>query len=109
MINNLPSRPQRAWHSISSYEVQENIKSTSNTFAPGYTHITSRHLKVLLQDKAFLQAIIELFNDILTEGVWPNEFKIANTVAIPKPKRDDYTKLKNFRPIALLDCIGKLL
>ncbi|KAF8624372.1 hypothetical protein AX15_005910 [Amanita polypyramis BW_CC] len=45
----------------------------------------------------------------MKEGEWPKEFKIANTVVIPKPKHNDYLKPKNFQPIALLDCVGKLL
>ncbi|KAF8622379.1 hypothetical protein AX15_007063 [Amanita polypyramis BW_CC] len=45
----------------------------------------------------------------MEEGDWPKEFKIANMVVIPKPKQEDYLKPKNFRPIALLDCVGKLL
>ncbi|KAF8622873.1 hypothetical protein AX15_006683 [Amanita polypyramis BW_CC] len=94
---------------ISSFEIKEAIKTTTNTSAPGYSNISWRHLKILLRDAEFITAITTLFNNILDEGLWPREFKIANTVVIPKLKRDDYSKPKNFRPIALLDCIGKLL
>ncbi|KAF8628638.1 hypothetical protein AX15_003772 [Amanita polypyramis BW_CC] len=109
MINDLPTRPQRQWYRISSYEITEAIKTTTNTSAPGYSNISWKHLKMLLRDDEFLTAITTLFNDILDEGQWPSEFKIANTVVIPKPKREDYSKPKIFRPIALLDCVGKLL
>ncbi|KAF8621249.1 hypothetical protein AX15_007935 [Amanita polypyramis BW_CC] len=109
MINDLPSRPERVWHNISAFEIEEAIKTTSNSSVPGYSNLTWRHLKFLLRENNFLLAITTLFNDILTEGVWPKEFKIANTVVILKPKRQDYTVPKNFRPIALLDCVGKLL
>ncbi|KAF8625266.1 hypothetical protein AX15_005476 [Amanita polypyramis BW_CC] len=109
MIKDLPQQPMRAWLAISSFEVREVIKVTSNSSVPGYSNITWCHIKILLREEEFLLAVTTLFNDILTEGQWLSEFKIANTVVILKPKREDYTKLKNFRPIALLDCIGKLL
>ncbi|KAF8622194.1 hypothetical protein AX15_007303 [Amanita polypyramis BW_CC] len=109
MINDLPQHPTRTWQTISNFKVKEAIRTTSNSSAPGYSNITWRHLKILLREDEFLLPITTLFNNILSEGRWPSEFKIANTVVIPKPKREDYTKPKSFRPIALLDCIGKLL
>ncbi|KAF8624441.1 hypothetical protein AX15_005872 [Amanita polypyramis BW_CC] len=109
MINDLPPSPTRPWFSISSFEVKEAIKATMNTSAPGYSNIMWRHLKILLQEEEFIHMITTFYNNILNEGAWPKEFKIANTVVIPKPKRDDYLKPKNFRPIVLLDCVGKLL
>ncbi|KAF8624012.1 hypothetical protein AX15_006087 [Amanita polypyramis BW_CC] len=109
MINALPTRTSRTWYNISSFEILEALKSTSNNSAPGYSSLSWRNLKLLLKDSTFITAITMLYNDILKEGVWPTEFKIANTVVIPKPKRIDYLKPKNFRPIALLDCVGKLL
>ena len=42
-------------------------------------------------------------------GYWPNQFKESITVVIPKPKKTDYSKLKSYRPIVLLSCIGKLM
>ncbi|KAF8621425.1 hypothetical protein AX15_007805, partial [Amanita polypyramis BW_CC] len=109
MISDLPPHATREWNDISSFKIQEAIKKTSNNSALGYSNISWCHLKILLKDAEFILAITTLYNDILRESVWPNEFKIANTVVIPKPKRDDYSKPKNFQPIALLDCVGKLL
>ena len=42
-------------------------------------------------------------------STWPEAFKSSVTVVIPKPHKDDYTQVKNFRPIALLECAGKLI
>ncbi|KAF8626424.1 hypothetical protein AX15_004886 [Amanita polypyramis BW_CC] len=50
-----------------------------------------------------------LFNDIITSGIWPGEFKIADMVVMPKPNKLHYETPKDFRPIALLDCVGKLI
>jgi hypothetical protein len=38
----------------------------------------------------------------------PKTWKEANIVPIPKPDRD-HSICKNYRPIALLSCVGKLL
>ncbi|KAF8627241.1 hypothetical protein AX15_004460 [Amanita polypyramis BW_CC] len=86
MINDLPSHKECPWYSISQFELQEAIKSTTNSSAPGYLQIPWQHIKILLKDTEFLFAITTFFNDILQEGVWPVEFKIVNTVVIPKPK-----------------------
>ncbi|KAF8623006.1 hypothetical protein AX15_006572 [Amanita polypyramis BW_CC] len=109
MINDLPAHPTRDWTPISSFEIREAIKTTMNSSAPGYLNISWSHLKILLRETEFLTTLTMLFNDIMDEGDWPKEFKIANMVVIPKPKCDDYSKPKNFHPITLLDCIGKLL
>ncbi|ETW81314.1 hypothetical protein HETIRDRAFT_244657, partial [Heterobasidion irregulare TC 32-1] len=42
-------------------------------------------------------------------GYWPNQFKISTTIVISKPKKSDYSRLKSYRPIILLSCLGKLM
>ena len=55
------------------------------------------------------KALVKLFNAIMTSGVWPQEFKEVVSVIILKPKKDDYSVPKAYRPIALLNTLGKLL
>ena len=50
-----------------------------------------------------------LANDIVKAGIWLAAFKRRTTVIIPNPNKDDYTKAKCYRPIALLECPGKLI
>ncbi len=42
-------------------------------------------------------------------GYCPTHFKEAITVALRKPGKDDYTQPKSYRPIALLNTLGKAL
>ena len=56
-----------------------------------------------------LDAICFLFNNICDTGVWPSWFKDSLSVIIPKPKKTDYSVPKAYRPIALLNTVGKLL
>jgi hypothetical protein len=50
-----------------------------------------------------------LANACLLTGVWPDEFKVSITVVIPKPGKPSYDTPKSFRPIVLLNTMGKLL
>ena len=50
---------------------------------------------------------LNLFNACFTHGLWPDEFRRSVTVVIPKPGKDDYTKIKSYCPIVLLSTIAK--
>uniref|UniRef100_A0A9Q8PJT4 RNA-directed DNA polymerase from transposon X-element n=1 Tax=Passalora fulva TaxID=5499 RepID=A0A9Q8PJT4_PASFU len=45
----------------------------------------------------------------MAQGHCPKHFKESLTVVLRKPQKEDYTKLKAYRPIALLNTLGKLL
>ena len=64
---------------------------------------------MFLADDVFWLQFLQLANDIITTSVWPDTFKDSIMVIIPKPHKDDYTQAKNFHPIALLECAGKLV
>jgi hypothetical protein len=42
-------------------------------------------------------------------GAHSKSWKVANGVTIPKPGKDDYTKVKGYRVISLLKCLGKVV
>jgi Reverse transcriptase (RNA-dependent DNA polymerase) len=52
---------------------------------------------------------VELFEACLTAGHHPKLWKEAVVCVIPKLNCADYTFAKNFCPISLLECLGKLL
>jgi hypothetical protein len=52
--------------------------------------------------------IVDLFNDILTSGKIPKLFKRGKAIKIPKPGKDG-SDPSNFRPIALLSIVFKIL
>ena len=66
-------------------------------------------LKMFLADSTFHDQFLRFANDIILQGIWPSAFKASTTVVIPKPHKDDYTQAKNFWPIVLLECAGKLV
>ena len=65
--------------------------------------------QAIVKDERALQAFTILFNKIIDEGIWLNQLKDAISCIIPKPKKPAYNVPKAFRPIALLNTIGKLL
>ena len=108
-IRNLPAEDKHLSPAISCTKILEALDSTSNSSTPGGDHITWRHLKLVVKDKRALQALTELFNRVVDEGVWPHQLKSSISCIIPKPKKPVYDVPKAFRPIALLNTIGKLL
>lgn len=88
----------------------ECLQSTSNRSAPGPDHLTWFWLKHLMKKHPdAVIAILALFNACVTFGTHPPIFKASHTVIIPKPNKSDYSRAKAYRPIVLLNCIGKLL
>ena len=53
-----------------------------------------------------LHALLDLFNDIWDDGVFPPGWREATIIPIPKPGKD-HTNPTNYRPIALTSCICK--
>jgi hypothetical protein len=48
-------------------------------------------------------------NACIRAGHWPNHFKESLSVIIPKPGKASYSTPKSFRPIVLLNTLGKLV
>jgi len=65
-----------------------------------------RHLKYILKDKSCL---INIINVCIEIGYWPSYFKILITIIIPKPNKVLYDSSKAFKPIVLLNTLGKLI
>jgi len=56
-----------------------------------------------------LKNIVIIANACFELGYWPDYFKKLTTIVIPKPNKSSYNSLKSFRPIVLLNTIGKLI
>ncbi|KAJ5472153.1 hypothetical protein N7539_008722 [Penicillium diatomitis] len=55
------------------------------------------------------QRLHTLFNACLQHGYCPTHFKDTITVVLRKPGKNDYTQPKAYRPIALLNTLGKVM
>jgi hypothetical protein len=100
-------RPTRPLPPITKELISHLLTNTSNKSAPGH----SGHTWVIIKWawEADSDRITELLTACLNAGHHPKLWKVATVCVIPKPNRADYTLAKNFRPISLLECLGKLL
>ena len=92
---------------ITLAEVEKAIRRASPNKAPGPDGITNWILHQTLD--FLLPSLCTLFNACLRLGYCPSHFKDTITVALRKPGKDDYTQPKAYRPIALLNTLGKVL
>lgn len=110
ILQELRQLPERPFPPFSRAEFQDCLRDTSNTSAPGPDHLTWFWLKKLVQRHPdAIEALLALYNACVSLGVHPTIFKWSVTVVIPKPNKSDYSKAKAYRPIVLLNCMGKLL
>ena len=105
----LLAKPPRTFNPFSAAELHEALSSCSSSSAPGPSHMSWALLKMFLADDTFHAQFLQLANDIVSTSTWPDAFKDLVMVIIPKPHKDDYSQVKNFRHIALLECAGKLV
>jgi hypothetical protein len=75
--------------------------------APGPDGIPNRVIHLLIRQRIAL--LSPLFQACWKQGYHPKAFHIAQTVFLQKPGKADYTTPKAYRPIALLNTLGKVL
>lgn len=92
---------------LTEEQVLRTIKRLPPDKAPGPDKIINRILKQCAQTLS--GPITKLFRRCLALSYHPRQFKTSITVVLRKPQRDNYTKAGSFRPIALLNTLGKLL
>lgn len=90
---------------ISKDEIIAVLKTIRPYKSPGTDNIPNILLK-RLPEKG-IQALMNIFNSCLIIGYFPQSWKIARVIPIAKPGKDK-SDPKNYRPISLLNTIGKI-
>ena len=80
--------------------------SVSKDTATGPDDIHYQMLKHL--PETALDTLLHIFNGIWTIGVFPESWRLATIIPIPKPGKD-HAEPTNYRPIALTSCLCKTL
>jgi len=88
-------------------EMKQAIRRVKADKAPGVSGIPNRALQAGLTE--LTPMLTSLFNACVTHEYHPKQFKKAQTIVLRKPKKSDYIDPKAYRPIALLDIMGKAL
>ena len=92
---------------ITKSEVSTALSRLKSDMAPGPDGISNRILKAC--SEKLVELLIPLFQACVTHSYHPRAFKIANTIALKKIGKGDYTTPKAYRPIALLNTLSKVI
>ena len=91
--------------SLGPLEVLKYLKAIDTCKASSVTNLATKVLKPALL--ALIDQLTFIYNLCLTLNVFPNDWKVASIV--PLPKDGDMSKCTNYRPISLLPLPGKIL
>lgn len=86
-------------------ELASIIKNLKNKKSPGPDAIPNEVFKQIPEET--VSNLRQLFNACMKIGHFPQVWKTAKIVPLPKPGKD-HTSPKNYRPISLLNNIGKI-
>lgn len=102
----VPTNDDNFCEMTSEEEINGIISKIKPLKAPGPDGIQNILLKKL--PSRAISYIAILFNKCIKLGYWPNDFRQAKVVPIPKPGKN-HTDPSNYRPISLLNALGKIL
>ena len=109
ILDEIKRKPPQKWSLFSKNEFLSAISKCKDSLALGPDKLSWRHLKSIIQNNDCLANIINIADSCITLGYWPNYFKILTTIVIPKSNKFSYDQPKAFRPIVLLNMLGKLV
>ncbi|EDN02399.1 predicted protein [Histoplasma mississippiense (nom. inval.)] len=92
---------------ITEQEITRAIGSMAAKKAPGQDGIPAHILQQLLP--YLTPHLLQIYNASLDLQYCPAHFRQAKTVVLPKPNKKDLSEVKSYRPIALLNTLGKAL
>ena len=87
-------------------ELKKALQGTSNSSAPGPDGISYRFIKAI-KDTELGKNLFHQLATNLSRGHIPTDFQRSKVVMIPKPGKD-HKHVKGWRPINLINCVGKL-
>ena len=109
ILNEIEHKLSQQWSSFSRTEFKSVISKCSNSSAPGPDKLSWHHLKIIIKNDNCLTNIINIADSYINLGYWLNYFKNSSTIVISKPNKMSYVQPKVFRPIILLNILGKLI
>lgn len=103
-MDRLPSRVAEG-QATNKEEVDRTIQDLKNKKAPPPDCISPEILKVVKQK--YLILITSVMNKHLMDATFPDIWKISRLVLLEKPRKGD--EEKSYRPICVMDTLGKVL
>lgn len=90
---------------VSNNDIIRTINSLKNTNTVGYDGVSTKVIKYVKDTIA--RPLTYIINLCITEGVFPNSLK--NVIIKPLHKKDDKTDIRNYRPIAKIPIMSKVI
>ena len=109
ILSKIECKATSQWYPFSKKEFNQAISKCNDLSVPGPDKLTWYHLKSIIKQGECLVNIINIADSCINLGHWLNYFKYLSTVIIPKPNKMSYDQPKSFRPIVLLNTLGKLI
>jgi len=109
ILDKIGDKPTLPWPAFLKEEFRLAIINCNNSSVPGPNKLSWGHFKIILKDDDYLDIIISITNTCIELGYWPSHFKRSTMIVIPKPNKKSYDLPKAFRPIVLLNTVGKLI
>ncbi len=100
-------KPLYDFKPITDTQVRRAIKALRAFKAPGPDAVPNEVYKHCAD--TLTPVLGSLFRATFTLQYYPERWKVSDTVVLQKPGKEDYTVAKAWRPIALLDCMSKIL
>ena len=95
------------WEPITEQEIANALKKAKKSTAPGHDGLpTLVWYELWLYVSSY---VTQIFSSSINLRYYPQQWKIAKIVVLRKPGKGDYTTPKAYRPISLLNTLGKLL
>ena len=101
------SEAELPWHPITELKIERSLKIAKGTTAPGEDNLLMLIWKKIWGHlKSF---IVSILTACVYLGHHPRQWRSAKIVVLRKPGKPDYSVPGAFRPIALLNTLGKML
>jgi len=101
----IEQKPDWFFSEITEAKLLKTIESLLPKSSCGFDQLSNRMLKK--ERTAFAKLLINLINETIMGNIYPDVLKIAKVV--PIYKKGDNTNMNNYRPIALLPVLSKVL
>jgi len=109
ILNKISDKSIVPWPEFSREEFKFALSSCNNSSTPSPDKLLWNHLKIIFEDNKCLDTFVQIANAYINLEYWPSHFKISTMIVIPKPNKKSYDSPKSFRPIVLLNTMGKLI
>jgi ribonuclease HI len=94
------------YHMVTTDEIDKVIRNLNYVSVPGHDRITYQLIAKF--HSTYPSTLPHLFNTLFWYEAFPDLWKIARCVVIPKPRKPSYTIPTAYWPISLLPCISKM-